>query len=72
MLLIIQTLLIYWQEIVLRLFREAIQELYPKHKLHLDGKIALQIKVGEYYRDIELISAQELKEKFEQNGGNHD
>lgn len=29
-------------------------------------------KVGEYYRDIELISAQELKEKFEQNGGNHD
>ena len=43
-LLIIQTLLIYWQEIVLRLFREAIQELYPKHKLHLDGKIALQIK----------------------------
>lgn len=22
--------------------------------------------------DIELISAQELKEKFEQNGGNHD
>ena len=44
MLLIIQTLLIYWQEIVLRLFREAIQELYPKHKLHLDGKIALQIK----------------------------
>ena len=29
-------------------------------------------KVGEYYRDIELISAQELKKKFEQNGGNHD
>lgn len=29
-------------------------------------------KVGEYYRDIELISAQELKGKFEQNGGNHD
>ena len=43
-LLIIQILLIYWQEIVLRLFREAIQELYPKHKLHLAGKIALQIK----------------------------
>ena len=29
-------------------------------------KIALPNKVGEYYRDIELISAQELKEKFEQ------
>lgn len=29
-------------------------------------------KVGGYYRDIELISVQELKEKFEQNGGNHD
>lgn len=29
-------------------------------------------KVGGYYRDIELISAQELKGKFEQNGGNHD
>ena len=29
-------------------------------------------KVSGYYRDIELISAQQLKEKFEQNGGNHD
>lgn len=29
-------------------------------------------KVGEYYRDIELISAQELKEKFKQYGGNRD
>lgn len=29
-------------------------------------------KVNGYYKDIELISAQELKRKFEQNGGNHD
>lgn len=29
-------------------------------------------KVNGYYKDIELISAQELKEKFEKNGGNHD
>lgn len=29
-------------------------------------------KVGRYYRDIELISVQELREKFKQNGGNHD
>lgn len=29
-------------------------------------------KINGYYKDIELISAQELKEKFEKNGGNHD
>ena len=29
-------------------------------------------KVGGFYRDIELISVKQLKEQFEQNGGNHD
>lgn len=35
-------------------------------------KISSPNKVSGYYRDIELISAKELKDKFEQNGGNHD